>query len=51
VKPGDKVGSGQTLGRAGVESGADLYFEVRFQGRPEDPREWLQKADARSRDR
>jgi len=42
VQPGQKVAAGQVLGTvgSGVE-GAGLYFEVRFQGRPEDPTEWL----------
>ena len=42
VQPGQKVTTGQTLGAvgSGVE-GAGLYFEMRFQGRPEDPMEWL----------
>jgi murein hydrolase activator len=42
VQGGEKVAAGQVLGTvgSGVE-GAGLYFEVRFQGRPEDPAEWL----------
>jgi len=42
VQPGQKVETGQVLGvvGSGVE-GPGLYFEVRFQGRPEDPAEWL----------
>jgi len=42
VQPGQKVATGQVLGAvgSGVE-GAGLYFEIRFQGRPEDPAEWL----------
>ena len=49
VQPGQRVASGQVLGTvgSGVE-GPGLYFEVRFQGRPEDPAEWLDRADARS---
>jgi septal ring factor EnvC (AmiA/AmiB activator) len=50
VKTGDKVSSGQELGRSGSDSGSDLYFEVRYQERPEDPREWLEKAEARARE-
>jgi septal ring factor EnvC (AmiA/AmiB activator) len=46
VKAGEKVAAGESLGTtgAGIE-GAGLYFEVRFQGRPEDPAEWLRKED------
>jgi septal ring factor EnvC (AmiA/AmiB activator) len=36
---GDMVG---TVGATGAE-GQGLYFEMRFQGRPEDPAEWLKK--------
>jgi septal ring factor EnvC (AmiA/AmiB activator) len=43
------VTTGQVLGvvGSGVE-GPGLYFEVRFQGRPEDPAEWLTRAEGRS---
>lgn len=46
VQVGQKVAAGETVGTtgAGVE-GSGLYFEVRFQGRPEDPVEWLKKED------
>jgi murein hydrolase activator len=46
VQVGDKVAAGQQIGTvgSGIE-GAGLYFEVRFQGRPEDPAEWLKKED------
>lgn len=46
VKVGQKVAAGESLGTtgAGIE-GPGLYFEVRFQGRPEDPVEWLRKED------
>ena len=49
VQPGQKVATGQVLGvvGSGVE-GPGLYFEVRFQGRPEDPAEWLIRAEGRS---
>jgi len=49
VQPGQKVATGQALGTVGggVE-GPGLYFEVRFQGRPEDPAEWLARPEARS---
>jgi septal ring factor EnvC (AmiA/AmiB activator) len=42
VQPGQKVETGQVLGVVGSGlEGPGLYFEVRFQGRPEDPAEWL----------
>lgn len=49
VRIGDKVETGQALGKVGPE--ADLYFEVRFQEQPEDPLEWLKKPDAREREK
>jgi septal ring factor EnvC (AmiA/AmiB activator) len=46
VQVGQKVTAGETLGTTGTGlEGAGLYFEVRFQGRPEDPAEWLKKED------
>jgi murein hydrolase activator len=46
VEAGQKVSAGDVLGMAGPGGdGAGLYFEVRFQGRPEDPLEWLRKAE------
>jgi murein hydrolase activator len=46
VEVGQKVAAGDILGKAGEGSeGSGLYFEVRFQGRPEDPLEWLKKAE------
>jgi septal ring factor EnvC (AmiA/AmiB activator) len=45
VRLGQKVAAGERLGSvggAGLE-GPGLYFEMRFQGRPEDPLEWLKK--------
>jgi murein hydrolase activator len=45
VKVGQKVAAGDVLGTAGQgEDGSGLYFEIRFQGRPEDPLDWLKKA-------
>jgi septal ring factor EnvC (AmiA/AmiB activator) len=43
VKAGTKVGRGTPLGRVGLSpsGGAALYFEVRIDGRPVDPLEWL----------
>ncbi len=46
VEVGQKVGAGEIVGTAGHGAfGSGLYFEVRFQGRPEDPLEWLKKAE------
>ncbi len=43
VQVGQRVAAGETLGTVGAASlvGTGLYFEMRFQGRPEDPLEWL----------
>ena len=47
VANGQRVAAGQEVGTAGRSlEGSGLYFEVRFQGKPEDPTEWL---DARRR--
>lgn len=46
VKEGDEVRQGQRIGSVGDTgslSGARLYFEVRFQGKPVDPVEWLRQ--------
>jgi septal ring factor EnvC (AmiA/AmiB activator) len=45
VEPGRDVPAGATLGRAdpGGGDGAAVYFEMRFQGRPEDPLDWLRR--------
>ena len=49
VQAGQKVSTGQVLGVAGGSvEGPGLYFEIRFQGRPEDPAEWLTHAEGRS---
>jgi septal ring factor EnvC (AmiA/AmiB activator) len=46
VAVGQQVAAGAVLGSAGEgTAGSGLYFEVRFQGRPEDPQEWLKKLD------
>jgi murein hydrolase activator len=48
VKPGDHVTAGDvvgTVGASGVE-GPGLYFEVRSQGKPQDPLEWLAREGA-----
>jgi len=46
VQVGQRVAAGAPIGvvGAGLE-GTGLYFEVRFQGRPEDPLDWLRKED------
>ena len=43
VQTGQKVAAGEVLGTVGSTTleGPGLYFEMRFQGRPEDPLEWL----------
>jgi septal ring factor EnvC (AmiA/AmiB activator) len=42
VAPGQRAAAGQTIGTAGAGlEGPGLYFEMRFQGRAEDPLEWL----------
>jgi septal ring factor EnvC (AmiA/AmiB activator) len=44
VQPGQKVAAGDPIGRVGTAlEGSGLYFEVRFQGKPEDPLDWLKK--------
>jgi septal ring factor EnvC (AmiA/AmiB activator) len=42
VKLGERVAAGAVLGAAGEGlEGPGVYFEMRFQGRAEDPTEWL----------
>jgi septal ring factor EnvC (AmiA/AmiB activator) len=44
VTPGERVGTGQTIAGVGDSEDAQsayLYFEIRQDNRPEDPREWL----------
>jgi septal ring factor EnvC (AmiA/AmiB activator) len=46
VKEGDDVKQGQriaTVGDTGSLAGARLYFEVRYQGKPLDPEQWLRQ--------
>lgn len=46
VKEGDDVRQGQrigTVGDTGSLAGPRLYFEVRFQGKPLDPADWLRQ--------
>jgi septal ring factor EnvC (AmiA/AmiB activator) len=45
VKQGQRVDAGETLGTVGPGlDGPGVYFEMRFQGKPEDPMEWLKKS-------
>jgi septal ring factor EnvC (AmiA/AmiB activator) len=46
VREGDDVRQGQrigTVGDTGSLAGPRLYFEVRYQGRPQDPEQWLRQ--------
>jgi septal ring factor EnvC (AmiA/AmiB activator) len=46
VGEGDRVQAGQGIARVGETGSLDgprLYFEVRYQGRPEDPEQWLRR--------
>src|SRR5574341_265688 len=46
TKEGDDVRQGQrigTVGDTGSLAGPRLYFEVRYQGKPQDPAEWLRQ--------
>jgi septal ring factor EnvC (AmiA/AmiB activator) len=46
VKEGEDVRQGQRIGTVGDTAslaGPRLYFEVRFQGKPQDPAEWLRQ--------
>jgi septal ring factor EnvC (AmiA/AmiB activator) len=45
VATGQEVAAGTVVGKAGPggAGGPGVYFEVRFQGRPEDPQGWLGK--------
>jgi septal ring factor EnvC (AmiA/AmiB activator) len=48
VKAGQRLQAGEVLGTVGAGlEGPGLYFEMRFQGRPEDPQGWLRAADHR----
>jgi septal ring factor EnvC (AmiA/AmiB activator) len=45
VNVGDSVSAGQVLGTVGSGLyGPGLYFEMRFQGKPENPMDWLRKS-------
>lgn len=44
VSSGDRISAGQLIGRmgsSGMSTGPHLHFEVRRDGRPEDPTQWL----------
>jgi septal ring factor EnvC (AmiA/AmiB activator) len=44
VAVGDAVATGDALGASGGgEEGPGVYFEMRFQGRAEDPADWLRR--------
>ena len=45
VAPGQEVTAGTVLGTTGqgTDQGPGLYFEMRYQGRAEDPLEWLKR--------
>jgi septal ring factor EnvC (AmiA/AmiB activator) len=45
VAAGQEVAAGEVLGTSGsdLEEGPGLYFEMRYQGRAEDPADWLKK--------
>jgi septal ring factor EnvC (AmiA/AmiB activator) len=46
VAVGQRVAAGEALGTVGRGmEGTGLYFEIRFQGRPEDPQDWLRRRE------
>ena len=49
VQAGDQVTAGQTIGTAGASGldGPGVYFEMRFQGKPVDPADWLKPVASR----
>jgi septal ring factor EnvC (AmiA/AmiB activator) len=49
VQPGQHVSAGDVVGTVGASSvdGPGLYFEMRSQGKPQDPMEWLVREGAR----
>jgi len=40
VRQGQRIG---TVGDTGSLAGPRLYFEVRYQGKPQDPEQWLRQ--------
>jgi septal ring factor EnvC (AmiA/AmiB activator) len=49
VQAGDRVAAGQTIGTVGASGldGPGVYFEMRFQGKPVDPADWLKPVASR----
>jgi murein hydrolase activator len=49
VRPGQHVSAGDVLGTVGASGvdGPGLYFELRSQGKPQDPQEWLARETTR----
>jgi murein hydrolase activator len=49
VQAGDRVTAGQTIGTVGASGldGPGVYFEMRFQGKPVDPADWLKPVASR----
>jgi septal ring factor EnvC (AmiA/AmiB activator) len=49
VRQGQKVRAGDVLGAVGASGleGPGLYFEMRFQGKPQDPLDWLRPGERR----
>lgn len=49
VKPGQHVAVGDVVGTVGASGvdGPGLYFELRSQGKPQDPQDWLARESAR----
>lgn len=50
VQAGDRVRAGQEIGTAGTSGlmGSGVYFEMRFQGKPVDPADWLRPGGRRA---
>jgi septal ring factor EnvC (AmiA/AmiB activator) len=44
VEPGQPVSTGRRLGNARDSARADIYFEIRYRGRPLDPADWIRGA-------
>jgi septal ring factor EnvC (AmiA/AmiB activator) len=50
VQNGQRLPAGHVIGATGAGlEGNGLYFEVRFQGKPEDPLDWLKRERDRER--
>ena len=50
VQPGQRVSAGDVLGTVGASGveGPGLYFEIRSQGKPQDPQDWLTREGTRT---